>query len=210
MKKTLISFMALVGMLMTSCSQYSLVDSYVYNDAVLAQSHTFRIVTPDDGQLPPGMTYVTYYNIAAAIREQMTERGFTEDPESPILINLALTVKKEVATAPLYTQLPPPPPIGPAPMGPNPWAPGPFYNGVGPFYMYPPTYINPNAQVITGIYREGVLIMDIVDTALKEALYSSSVATILDDGDSQFVSLQGIAKAVAVLFSKFPVPVRSV
>lgn len=199
--------MSLLAVLLMGCSQYSLVDSYVYNDADLTRYRTFRIVTPDEGQLPPGMTYVTYYNIAAAIREQLAERGYTEDLASPLLVNLALTVSKEVATAPLYTQLPPPPAIGPAPMGPNPWAPGPFYNGVGPFYMYPPTYVNPNAQVITGIYREGVLTMDIVDTRQKQAVYTSSVATILDSGNSQFLDLQGIAKAVDVLFSKFPVPV---
>lgn len=206
MKKTLFTLAMLLALL-TGCSPYSLVNSEVYNDANLSQYHTFRIVTPSEGQLPPGMTEVTYYNIAAAIREQMVERGFTEDPSSPLLINLALTVSKEIATAPLYTQLPTPPPIGPGPVGPNPWAPGPFYNGVGPFYMYPPTYANPNAQVITGIYKEGVLTMDIVNTQLKEAVYSSSVATIMDNGDSQFRNLEGIAKAVAVLFSRFPVPV---
>ena len=45
----------------------------------LADYNTFRIVTPDQGALPKGMQMVTYYNIAAAIREQMVDRGFTED-----------------------------------------------------------------------------------------------------------------------------------
>ena len=76
--------------------------------------------------------------------------------------------------------------------------------------MYPranywPAYYS-NAQVITGIYREGVLTMDIVDMQRKIPMYSSSVATIMDNGDSQFRNLSGIAKAVDVLFSKFPVP----
>lgn len=207
MRKLIGVLMFFTLMALAGCSQYSLVNSTVYNDANLSAYHTFRIITPEEGKLPPGMTLVTYYNIAAAIREQMVERGFVEDPTSNVLINLALTVKKEIATEPL---LPPgAPPAGWVP-GPNPWAPGPFYNGVGPFYMYPPTYYPPsyyaNAQVITGIYREGVLTMDIVNIAEKIPLYSSSVSTILDNGDTQFRDLQGIAQAVKVLFSKFPVP----
>ncbi len=201
--------MTLVVLTITGCSQYSLVNSTVYNDADLAQYHTFRIVTPEEGKLPPGMTMVTYYNIAAAIREQMVERGFVEDPASDLLVNLALTVKKEIATEPLIPPSAPMGPVGPGP-GPNPWAPGPWYNGVGPWYMYPPSYYPPsyysNAQVITGIYRKGVLTMDLVNIATKTALYSASVSTILDNGDTQFRDLKGIAEAVQTLFSKFPVP----
>ncbi len=46
------------------------------------------------------MEMVTYYNIAAAIREQMDERGFTEDPASPLLINIGITVHREIDTEP--------------------------------------------------------------------------------------------------------------
>ena len=62
-----------------------------------------------------------------------------------------------------------------------------------------------NAKVITGIYREGVLTMELVDMNKKLALYSSSVSTILQPGDSQFRNLTDIAQAVKVLFSDFPV-----
>ena len=77
--------------------------------------------------------------------------------------------------------------------------------------MYPRGYYWPgyysNAQVITGIYREGVLTMDMVNITDKVPLFSASVGTILDNGDTQFRNLQGIAEAVQTLFSKFPVPV---
>lgn len=63
-----------------------------------------------------------------------------------------------------------------------------------------------NAQVVTGIYREGVLTMDMVNIDSKTPLFSASVGTILDNGDSQFRNLKGIAEAVQTLFSKFPVP----
>lgn len=206
-KKSLLALSAFVAATLSSCSTFSLVDSQVYNDANLADFHTFRIITPGEGKLPPGMEMVTYYNIAAAVREQMVERGYVEDPASPIIINLGLTVKNEVYTQPISTLAPPPGPIGPPPMNWFPYGgPGPA-PGFAPYFMMPRAYYwNPNAQVVTGIYKEGVLTMDIVNIATKEALFSSSVATILQNGDSQFRNLSGIAQAVQTLFEKYPVP----
>lgn len=199
MKKTLLQllFGAAMTLVLGACSPFALVNSETYNDANLAQYHTFRIVTPGtEGKLPPGMQMVTYYNIAAAIREQMVERGFTEDPSSPLLINIGLTVHKEISTEPLV------PPGVPPYMGP-------YYNGYYPYFMYPRSYYWPvysNAQVITDIYKEGVLTMDFVNIQEKLPLYSASVATIIQNGQSQFRDLSGIAEAVQTLFSKFPVP----
>lgn len=214
MKKLLLGATATLALGLTSCSTFTLVNSEVYNNADLADFHTFHIITPDEGSLPPSMQYVTYYNIAAAIREQMVERGYVEDPTSPLVINIGLTVKKEIATEPLAAVTPPPPmygPWGPPPPG------GHFfpYHGPGPvppyapYFMMPRSYYwtNPNAQVITGIYKEGVLTMDMVDMQNKTAVFSSSVATILENGDSQFRNLSGINQAVQTLFQKFPVPV---
>lgn len=195
MKKCL-SLLAFAVLLLTGCSPYTLVNNEVYNGADLASYHTFRIVTPDDGSLPPGMQMVTYYNIAAAIREQLIERGYTEDPESPLLVNIGLTVHREIATEPA---LPP---------GYYPYS-GPYYNGFYPYFMYPRSYYYnyyANAQVITGIYKEGVLTMDMINMPEKLPLYSASVATIIENGQAQFRNLSGIAQAVDVLFSKFPVP----
>lgn len=214
-KVWLLGALAGIGMTMTSCSPFSLVNSEVYNNANLADFHTFRIITPEEGKLPPGMQAVTYYNIAAAIREQMVERGYVENPNSPIIINIGLTVHKEIETAPLAA-VAPGPMWGPGPGMPPPPGPGPNffpYGGPGPvppyapYFMMPRSYYwNPNAQVITGIYKEGVLTMDIVNMDTKEALFSSSVATILENGDAQFRNLSGIAEAVQTLFSKYPVP----
>lgn len=186
-----------VMVILSSCSPYNLVTSTTYNDADLSNYSTFRIVTPDEGKLPPGMAMVAYYNIAAAIREQMVDRGFREDPASPLLINIGLTIKQQIATEPAI-----PPGVYPYYWGP--------YHGYAPWFMYPRGYYWPgyyaNAQVITGVYREGVLTMDIVNIAQKVPLFSASVGTILDNGDTQFRNLQGIAEAVQTLFSKFPVP----
>ena len=180
------------------CSPYTLVSSETYNDADLAAYKTFRIVTPDEGDLPQGMEMVTYYNIAAAIREQMIERGYTQDPNSPLLINIAVTVQRRINTEPAYPYGPMGPGFGP---GPGPW--GGFY----PSFIYPRYYYwNPNAQVITGIYKEGVLTVDMVNIDKKLPLFSASVATIIDGSQGQYRNLKGIAEAVNTLFSKFPVP----
>lgn len=210
--RLLLAAIALIGLTATSCSPFTLVNSQTYNNADLADFHTFRIITPDDGSLPPGMEAVTYYNIAAAIREQMVERGYVESPNSPIIINIGITVHKEVETEPLSF-------VYPAPWGPGPGMPPPPYGhwfpyggpgpapGYAPYFMMPRSYYwNPNAQVVTGIYDEGVLTMDIVDMNTRTALFSSSVATILEPGDAQFRNLTGIAEAVQTLFSKYPIP----
>lgn len=183
--------------LLASCSPFTLVNSETYNNADLADYHTFRIVTPDQGSAIPGMTAVTYYNIAAAIREQMLERGYTEDPNSSLMVNIGLTVHREIATEPA---LPP---------GYVPYS-GPYYNGYYPYFMYPRSYYwtsyYQNAQIITGIYKEGVLTMDMINMDTKTPLFSASVSTILENGESQFRDLKGIAEAVQTLFSEFPVP----
>lgn len=215
MKNIILAAAALLSTALTSCSTFTLVNSEVYNNSDLSDFHTFHIITPDEGSLPPGMQYVTYYNITAAIREQMVERGYVEETNSPLVINIGLTVKKEIATEPLAAVTPPAPIYGP--WGPPPPPGGHFFPYYGPrpvppyapYFMMPRSYYwtNPNAQVITGIYKEGVLTMDMVDMQNKTAVYSSSVATILENGDSQFRNLSGIAQAVQTLFKKFPVPV---
>lgn len=183
---------------LAGCSPFTLVNSETYNNADLAAYKTFRIVTPDEGSLPNGMAMVTYYNIAAAIREQMIERGFTPDPNSPLLINIAVSVQRRIDTEPAMPYGPMGPGFGP---GPGPW--GGFY----PSFIYPRYYYwNPNAQVITGIYKEGVLTIDMVNIDRKLPLFSASVATIIDGSQGQYRNLQGIAEAVNTLFSKFPVP----
>lgn len=263
--RKLYAIAGLLGVSLSSCSTFQLVNSEVYNNANLSDFTTFRIIAPGEESLPPGMELVTYYNIAAAIREQMVDRGYVEDPTSPIVINIGLTVSKQYETEPIGALMGPPPPpmvgapIVPAPApAPPPPAPGPGAPGMGtpppppgpggpmpseaplpqapapppapapnphffpypgpgpapafaPYFMMPRNYywnngIYPGTQVVTGVYKEGVLTMDIVNMDTKTALYSASVATIMEPGDAQFRNLKGIAEAVQTLFSKYPVP----
>ena len=128
---------------------------------------------------------------------QLLERGFSEDPNSPLLVNIGLTIHREIQTQPA---LPP----GYSPLS------GPYFNGYYPYFMWPRDYYwssyYSNAKIITGIYKEGVLTMDFVNIETKVPLYSASVATIMQNGNPQFRNLKGIAEAVETLFSKFPVP----
>lgn len=211
--------LALTIVALAGCSSYTLINSESYVGSNLNSFHTFRLVTPHDGDLPPGMSMVSYYNIAAAIREQMTERGFTEDPSSPLLVNIGLTVNKELVNEPVTQIVPtgpalPPPPPAPLPRPIRPGVvpgPGPAMNGMVPVFMYPRYYYWPNYTTVTQwvptIYKEGTLTIDLVDLKDEKPVYTASVATILDNGDSQLQSLSGITKAVNVLFSKFPVPI---
>ena len=196
MKNIYLTIMVLAATLVLSgCSPFTLVSSETYNNADLADYKTFRIVTPDQGELPKGMEMVTYYNIAAAIREQMVARGFTEDSSSPLLINFAVTVRREISTAPAYTAYPPFA-LGPGPLG-----------GYYRSFIYPRYYYwNPNAQVITGIYQEGVLTVDMIDIDRKLPLFSASVATIINGGQGRYRNLSQIAEAVNKLYSRFPGP----
>ncbi len=203
LKRLLLGLCAAVSIGLTGCSSYALINSESFNTPVSKEVKTFRIVDGSVGHLPPGMTMVTYYNIAAAIREQMTERGYTEDPVSPILVNFGVSVHKELETEPLL-----PPNYFTCPYTP-PYAPGP-YPGYYPYFTYPRSYYwnyYSNAQVVTGIYKEGVLTIDIVDVPQKMPLFTSSVATIMNPSNNNFVSLQGVNEAVTSAFSKFPVAI---
>lgn len=189
--KKFISFL-LFGLLLTSgCSPFSLINSEVYNHADLAAYNTYRIVSPEDGKLPPGMNMIDYYNIANAVRTQMEIRGYKESSNAVLMINFGLTVQTKIATEPAI-------PPGAYP-----------YNGFYPYFIYPRAFYwqsyYANAKVITGIYKEGVLTMDMVNIKEKMYLYSSSVSTILDSGSGALRNVSEIQQAVQVLFSKYPV-----
>lgn len=226
MKNTWILGVGLLMAVSTSCSSYTLVNSEETVGTNLARFKTFRIASPTDGSMPAGMTDVTYYNIAAAIREQMVERGFVESPDAQLLVNFGITVQTGITDVP-YTNTvsttvpgvaiaPPPPAPAPAPspepgpafppgrrpQGPPPGRP----HGFTPAFIYPRTYYTTYTQWIPTVYKEGTLIMDLVNLADKQMIYTASVATILD-GSGRFQTLEGIAKAVNVLFSKFPIPI---
>lgn len=197
-------FMLCFIALICGCSPYTLLNSTVYNHTDVAAFNTFRIARPKGGRLPPHMTMIDYQNIANAIRTQLEMRGFKEDPDSPILINFGLTIKKVIETAPAAP-----------PMPPGYYSPG-YWNGFGPWRNY---WISPrqvylqnyyqNAEIITGIQREGVLTIDMVDHQDMQYVWSASVESVLTAGNTQIRNQSSINQLVALAFSKFPVPIKN-
>lgn len=174
--------------LLTGCSSYSLVNSKVYNHDDLCNHTTFRIVSLKMGKLPPGMQQSTYIEIAEAVRHEMTLRGYQESSRSPLLINIAVTVNDTGGGGDCND-------------------PGPYYSTTYPCYIYPRELytINQSAppEIEHKIYNEGVLTIDVVNMTEKATLYSSSVATILDE-EGNYRDGAAIDEAVGKLFCKFP------
>ena len=197
MKKFIYLFFVLTGCILWGCSPYTLLNSTVYNNADVAQIRTYRIATPTQDQLPPKMSMTDYYNIAAAIRVQLNERGYTESAESPILVNFGLTVQTSIQTEPA---------IPPGGFWPNYWY---GWGGwrsywIAPRSMYLQNYYQ-NAELITGIQKEGVLTIDMVDTVDHSYVWSASVESILTPGNTEIRNNSAVQQIVALAFKKFPV-----
>lgn len=188
--------LAVVALVLWGCSPYSLLNSTVYNNADVAAIRTFHIATPQQDQLPPKMTMTDYTNIASAIRQQLTARGYTESANSPIMVNFGLTVQTSIQTEPA--------------LPPGYW-PG-YWNGWGgwrsywiaPRSLYLQNYYQ-NAELITGIQKEGVLTIDMVDTQNHSYVWSASVSSILTPGNKEIRDNAAVDQIVALAFKKFPV-----
>ncbi|MCF0220233.1 MAG: DUF4136 domain-containing protein [Muribaculaceae bacterium] len=195
MKKMIFAALIALTYAMTSCSPFSLVYSEEYKSADITDYNTFRFAKPAEGSIAPGVEMVTYQNIVAAIRAQLLERGYKEDPKSPLLVNLGFTVKNEVQAQAV--------PVGPYYVyGGMPW---PEY---APYFIasrYDYFYDVPATAVVTDVYQKGVLIMDLVNVKEKKPVYSAAVSAVLDDNDAKYRDLKAINEAIAVLFSKFPI-----
>ena len=197
MKKILFFLSLLLLSIISACSPYTLLNSTVYNEADFEMFKTFRIATAKEDQLPPKMSMVDYYNISNAIRYQLLARGFTEDPNSPMLVNFGITYQMSIQTEPAI-----PPGYWPGYWG--------GWGGWQSYWMYPRSmYLQnyyQNAEIITGIQKEGVLTIDIVDLQSKSYVWSASVESVLTDGNQQFREQQSIQQIVQLAFSKFPIP----
>ncbi len=174
--------------LLSSCSSYSLVHSEDYSRGYLVEAAIFSIVSLKMGQLPPGMDIATFGFITDAIRAEMTSRGYEESEKSPLFINIGVTVHYRVTSGP-----------GEA---------GPYCSTTYPCYIYPREHYWDDhyleSGIIDGIYRKGVLTIDVVNMKERRPLYTSSVATIVDE-NGDYGGQAAIATAVAKLFSCFPV-----
>jgi hypothetical protein len=181
--------LSMIAVLLGACttSSYTLVNNKVLNNADLASYKTFKIITPSEGTLPPKMTLTDYNNIAGAVKSELINRGYTENTSNPdLLVNLGLYVATNVETK---DALPP--------------AYGPYF--IGPRADYYRSYYD-DAQIISGIEKDGMLALDLVDAKKNLHVYAATVKSILDGSGNNIKDLTQVQKAVSVLFSKYPVP----
>lgn len=189
----IILIIIVLSIAVAGCSRYTLLNSETYHTSLLKDQKTFRIVNTDEGNIPPGLTVATYYDISNLIREQLKSRGYSEDPNSPMYVNFGFTIAKNIETEPVT-----PPNYFPFP-GPFP---GPGYY---PYFMYPRQnyWRNQYPLVVTDIYKQGVLTMDIVYIPDKELLYTASVSSKLSKSNG-YGDYKQLSQAVNSLFVKFP------
>lgn len=186
MKKQLIICLLIVFCIL-GCSPYTLLDSMVVNNADLSAYRTFKIASPDASLLPPRFSMRDFNIISNAIKTQMLMRGYKESPNADLLINIGIVITDNIETK---DALPP----------------------VTPFFMsrreaYYRDYYN-DAKVITGINKEGVLTMDMIDTRNDMYLYTASVGNLVDRADHKVKESEEVDKAVEALFKGFPVNPR--
>ena len=200
MKKTVMMFLSgILMILFPSCSgPYHLLASKVLNNADMASYKTFTFVPYDqqDKQVNPWkvkISEVDYNGIVHAIRQQMTQRGFTEASHGAILIDVGLTVLRN---ATINTN------IYPAWGGVRYFYPGYFrWHGWTPYWR-DREY---RAYTTARIDKEGVLVMDMIDAKREVHLFTAAVSAVLDPSHQQLKDPVQLQQACNVLFAKFPV-----
>ncbi len=169
------------------CSPYTLLNSMVVNKADLSAYHTFRIASPDASLLPVRFSMRDFNIISNTVKTQMLMRGYKESPNADLLINIGIVVTDNIETKDAI------PPVTPF-----------FVSRREAYYR---DYYQ-GAQVITGINKEGVLTMDMIDTRNDMYLYTASVGNLVDRADHKIKESEEVEKAVAALFKNFPIKPR--
>lgn len=179
--KKLLFFISLL--LLAACSSYTVLDSKVYNQAVLSQYKTFAIAAPESNAMPPGMTMRDYDALATAVRDQLIRRGYEEASNPDLVVYIGISVNDKIETKDAI------PPTAP------------YYFGRRGAWMR--NYYS-DTKVITGVSKEGIVSVDIVDEKEQKVVYAGSVSSLVDR-QQHIRDLDELNKAMTDLFKKFPV-----
>ena len=169
------------------CSPYTVLESMVINKADLSAYRTFRIASPDASLLPVRFSMRDFNIITNVVKTQMLMRGYKESSNADLLINIGIVVTDNIETKDAI------PPITP------------FF--VSKREAYYRDYYQ-DAKVITGINKEGVLTIDMIDTRNDMYLYTASVGNLVDKADHKIKESEEVEKAVEALFKSYPVKPR--
>lgn len=181
-------FLIVVAVLaISSCGgTYHLDKSGVLNNADMSSYKTFMIQPADAASLPQGLLMDDVNNIYASVAKQLAERGYTQVDTAPdVLVYLALSTKQVVETKDAL-----PPAYG--------------YRYFGPRSAYIHSYYS-DAQIISDIREEGILMVDMVDAKKNVHVFCAEVSTVVVGDGSKIKDLEELNKLTSVLFSKYPV-----
>lgn len=179
--KKLLFFMSLL--LLAACSSYTVLNSKVYNQAILTQYKTFAIAQPEPNGMPPGMTMRDYDALATAVRQQLIRRGYQESSNPDLVVYIGIAVNDKIETKDA---------IPPA---------TPYYFGRRGTWMR--NYYS-DTKLITGVSKEGTVSVDIVDEKNQKVVYAGAVGSVVDR-QQHIRDLNELNKAMDDLFKKFPV-----
>ncbi|MGC9150856.1 MAG: DUF4136 domain-containing protein [Microbacter sp.] len=193
----LILFSAVMFAQNAAAASFHLMSAKVLNNARFTTYKTYSFLPYDqqnNRNNPAGLKFseTDYNNMVQAIRNELNKRGFTESSDGEMLIDIGITLlRKATVNTDLY----------PAYGGIRFYYPGYFRRGWAPYWR-DRAY---RAYTTAKIDRDGVLILDIIDSKRDVHLYSASVSTNLDKNATQWNDSTSLNEAAKLLFKKFPV-----
>lgn len=189
--KRLSILVAAVVLMLSSCGTYTLEQSKVLNNADLASYKTFMIEPADGSTIPPYLSMNDVSNIYKSISKQLYSRGYISVPSNPdMIVYVAMSVKQVIETKDL---IPPGSDFG--------------YRYFSPRAAYLDSYYS-DAQVISGISKEGILMVDMVDARKNMHIFCAEVSSLAEDSGVNVKDLSKLDQATEVLFSRYPVAPR--
>jgi hypothetical protein len=187
MKKIFI-MVSVAVLTLASCGTLTLEQSKVLNNADLASYKTFMIEPADGSTIPSYLSMNDVRNIYRSISGQLYKRGYKYVSTNPdMVVYVAMSVKQVIKTKDL---IPPGSGFG--------------YRYFSPRAAYLDSYYS-NAQIISGISKEGVLMVDIVDARKNIHVFCAEVSSLAEDSGVNVKDLSKLDQATEVLFSRYPV-----
>ena len=147
----------------------------------LSKYKTFKIVKLDIKTLPelePRQEAIRL--LMQEISNNMVTRGFqsTDGEDADLLINLGVTVTEEVTTR--ETDL-----------------------RDAPRYVGQRNYSWQSEEIVVGVYKQGTVVMDLVDSEKGEMIWQAVVSSVINEKKRE-KNNKRITKGVQKLFKKFP------
>ena len=147
----------------------------------LSKYKTFKIVKLDIKTVPefePRQEGIS--QLMQEISNKMVERGFesTDSDEADLLINLGVTVTEEAQTRETNIR-------------------------DAPRYIGQRNYHWESEEIVIGYYKEGTVVMDLVDRAKAEMIWQAVVRGVVAEKKRE-KNKKRISKGVEKLFKKFP------